>query len=55
MNEDVQNDPAHSKHAYERATEKLREVRDIYAVIKPEIQGDSFWRHHHSVSPGLQE
>ena len=55
MNEDVQDDPAHSKHAYERAIEKLREVRDIYAAIKPEIQGDSFWRHHHSVSPGLQE
>lgn len=55
MNEDVQDDQAHSMHACERGIEKLREVRDIYAAIKPEIQGDSFWRHHHSVAPGLQE
>ncbi|KAH0838515.1 Translin [Lanmaoa asiatica] len=55
MNEDTQDDQAHSKHAYERGIEKLREVRDIYATIKQEVQGDSFWRHHHSVSPGLQE
>ncbi|KAF8559331.1 Translin [Imleria badia] len=55
MNEDVQDDPAHSMHAYERGIEKLREVRDIYVAIRPEIQGDAFWRHHHSVAPGLQE
>lgn len=55
MNEDVEDVRAHSKHAYERGIEKLREVRSIYAIIKPEVQGDSFWRHHHSISPGLQE
>ncbi|KAG9314583.1 Translin [Chiua virens] len=55
MNEDVQDTQAHSKHACDRGIEKLCEVRDIYAAIKPDIQDESFWRHHHSVSPGLQE
>ncbi|KAF8446189.1 Translin [Boletus edulis BED1] len=55
VNEDAQDYRAHSKHACERGIEKLREVRDIYAAIKPEVQGDSFWHHHHSISPGLQE
>ncbi|KAF8845328.1 Translin [Paxillus ammoniavirescens] len=55
MNEDAQNILKHSKYAYERGIEKLREVQEIYASIKAEIQGDLFWHHHRSVSPGLQE
>ena len=55
MNEAAEDEHAHSKHAYERGIEKLREVRDMYGAIRLQIQGDSFWRHHHSISPGLQE
>ena len=55
MNEDVQDIRAHSEHACKRGIEKLGEVRDIYATIKPEVQGDYFWRHHQSISTGLQE
>ncbi|KAF9229575.1 Translin [Gyrodon lividus] len=55
MNEDAQDIQKHSKYAHECGIEKLFEVQKIYATIKVEIQGDLFWRHHRSVSPGLQE
>ncbi|KIJ68664.1 hypothetical protein HYDPIDRAFT_106900 [Hydnomerulius pinastri MD-312] len=55
MNEDAQDEREHSREAYERGIEKLREVQAIFATIKVEVQGDLFWRHHRSVSPGLQE
>ncbi|KAG6866834.1 hypothetical protein C0991_008770 [Blastosporella zonata] len=35
--------------------EKLREVQTIYASLKPELEGDRFWRYQRQVSPGLQE
>ncbi|KAF9243875.1 Translin [Melanogaster broomeanus] len=55
MNEDAQDIQQHAKYAYERGIDKLREVQETYATIKVELQGDLFWRHHRSVSPGLQE
>ncbi|KAG6902317.1 hypothetical protein C0995_001696 [Termitomyces sp. Mi166 len=35
--------------------EKLRQVQDIYASLKHELEGDRFWRYQRQVSPGLQE
>lgn len=34
---------------------KFREVQDIYAGLKHELEGDKFWRYQRQVSPGLQE
>ncbi|KAF5377441.1 hypothetical protein D9615_005153 [Tricholomella constricta] len=38
-----------------RGYEKLREVQAIFASLKPELEGDRFWRYQRQVSPGLQE
>ncbi|EFI28575.1 translin family protein [Coprinopsis cinerea okayama7 len=35
--------------------EKLRQVQDLYASLRPELVGDLYWRHERQVSPGLQE
>lgn len=44
-----------AKRAATRGREKLREVQDVYADMKHELEGDRFWRHQRQVSPGLQE
>ncbi|KAG5733059.1 Translin-associated protein X [Termitomyces sp. T112] len=42
-------------NAAAKGREKLREVQDLYASLKHELQGDRFWRYQRQVSPGLQE
>lgn len=37
------------------ARDKLRDVQALFAAMRPDLAGDSFWRYHRSVSPGLQE
>ncbi|EPQ60971.1 Translin [Gloeophyllum trabeum ATCC 11539] len=34
---------------------KLRDIQRIFASMKCELEGDLYWRHQKSVSPGLQE
>lgn len=41
--------------AAKKGYEKLHEVQGIYATLKPELEGDRFWRYERQVSPGLQE
>jgi len=48
-------DRAVAKLAAQRGGPKLKEVQDIYAGLKHELEGDRFWRYHRQVSPGLQE
>lgn len=55
MNEDSPDAAKQSKRAYQSAMKKLGEVQALYARLRIEFQGDLFWRHHRSVSPGLQE
>jgi len=55
MNEDSPDAAKQSKRAYQSAMKKLGEVQALYASLRIELQGDLFWRHHRSVSPGLQE
>lgn len=43
------------KKASQQAYTKLREIQDLYAKLRPELQGDRFWRYQRQVSPGLQE
>jgi predicted translin family RNA/ssDNA-binding protein len=53
--EDSTDDRALAQGAAKRGREKLREVQDVYAGLKHELEGDRFWRHQRQVSPGLQE
>ncbi|KAL4068281.1 Translin [Scleroderma yunnanense] len=55
MNEDSPDVTKQARHAYQSAMEKLSGVQALYASLKVELEGDLFWRHHRSVSPGLQE
>ncbi|KAJ3533734.1 hypothetical protein NMY22_g7214 [Coprinellus aureogranulatus] len=41
--------------AARKGYEKLRDVQDMYASLKCELEGDLFWRYERQVSPGLQE
>lgn len=50
-----EDDRALYKRAAKQGFDKLREVQQIYAGLKHELVGDSFWRHQRQVSPGLQE
>jgi len=51
-NEDEQNK---NKRAAECGYEKLGEVQNIYAKLKPELEGEKYWRYQRQVSPGVQE
>jgi len=53
--EDASDDHVLALRAASSAREKLKEVNAIFAVMRPELVGDRFWRHHQQVSPGLQE
>ncbi|PPQ71609.1 hypothetical protein CVT26_010544 [Gymnopilus dilepis] len=44
-----------SKKAAQQGYEKLREIQEHYAKLRPELEGDKFWRYQRQVSPGLQE
>lgn len=50
-------DPYHTRatKAAKAARPKLQEVQDIFATLKPHLEGDLYWRHARQVSPGLQE
>lgn len=48
-------DRALSLRAASAGRAKLAEVTSIYASIRPELQGDRFWRYYRCVSPGIQE
>ncbi|VDB99332.1 unnamed protein product [Peniophora sp. CBMAI 1063] len=37
------------------ARPKLAEIQRMLAALKPDLQGDRFWRYQGNVSPGLQE
>lgn len=50
-----QDDLALSKDAAQQGYAKLREVQDIYARLRIDLEGDKFWRYERQVSPGLQE
>lgn len=51
-NEDNQ---ALAKHAAQQGYAKLREIQALYSHLRPELEGDKFWRYQRQVSPGLQE
>lgn len=50
---DIDTTPA--KRAAKHGNDSLRQVQDIFATLRIELQGDKFWRYHRQVSPGLQE
>ena len=60
MNEDEPNakdtvDRARAVRAAAKGREKLKEVQNLLAAIRGEVEGDRFWRYQRNVSPGLQE
>ncbi|PFH49210.1 hypothetical protein AMATHDRAFT_195235 [Amanita thiersii Skay4041] len=55
IGESDSHDPSVAKVAAQRGREKLREVQDMYAKMRSELEGDRYWRHQRQVSPGLQE
>ncbi|KJA26009.1 hypothetical protein HYPSUDRAFT_133732 [Hypholoma sublateritium FD-334 SS-4] len=50
-----QDDEALAKDAAQQGYAKLREVQELYSRLRPELQGDKFWRYQRQISPGLQE
>ncbi|KAJ7597611.1 Translin [Mycena floridula] len=44
-----------SKSAVQQGREKLAEIQVLFSKMRPELEGDNFWRYHRQVSPGLQE
>jgi len=34
---------------------KLREIQEKFAHLKPDLEGDKFWRYQRQVAPALQE
>ncbi|KAF8203232.1 Translin [Pholiota molesta] len=44
-----------AKHAAQQGYAKLREIQVLYSHLRPELEGDKFWRYQRQVSPGLQE
>lgn len=44
-----------NKHAAQQCHGKLREIQEKFAQIKPDLQGDKFWRYQRHVAPALQE
>lgn len=53
--EDSSDDHTLALRAASSGREKLSEANAIFAVMRPELVGDRFWRYHRQVSPGLQE
>ncbi|KAG2023832.1 translin family protein [Coprinopsis cinerea AmutBmut pab1-1] len=47
--------PSRMPDVAKQGYEKLRQVQDLYASLRPELVGDLYWRHERQVSPGLQE
>jgi hypothetical protein len=41
--------------AVQQGSQKLLEVRKLFAGLRHELVGDRFWRYERAVSPGLQE
>jgi len=39
----------------EIARPKLEHVEGLFAKMKPDLEGDQFWRYQRVISPGLQE
>lgn len=37
------------------ANPKLTQIEHIFVTMKPDLEGDQFWRYQRVVSPGLQE
>ncbi|KAI0094568.1 Translin [Irpex rosettiformis] len=44
-----------ASRAAAKGREKLKEVQNLFASIRGEVEGDRFWRYQRNVSPGLQE
>ena len=57
MTEDMaeHDDRVLSRRAAARAKGKLREIRSLFAAMRPELAGERFARYQRNVSPGLQE
>ncbi|KAJ7225853.1 Translin [Mycena pura] len=53
--EDSGDERALALRAASEGRAKLAESHAIFALMRPELVGDRFWRHHRQVSPGLQE
>ncbi|KAJ7655156.1 Translin [Mycena polygramma] len=53
--EDSTDDRALALRAASSGRQKLSEANAIFAVMRPELVGDRFWRYQRQVSPGLQE
>ena len=57
MTEDMaeHDDRVLGRRAAARAKGKLREIRSLFAAMRPELAGERFARYQRNVSPGLQE
>ncbi|KAJ6574767.1 Translin [Mycena capillaripes] len=53
--EDSADDHALALRAASSGRQKLSEANAIFALMRPELVGDRFWRYQRQVSPGLQE
>ncbi|KAJ6519480.1 Translin [Mycena sanguinolenta] len=53
--EDSTDDRALARRAASSCREKLFEADGLFALMRPELVGDRFWRYQRQVSPGLQE
>jgi len=51
MTEGTENGPEVAKIA----SPKLVQIEQLFAAMKPDLEGDKFWRYQRAVSPGLQE
>lgn len=50
-----QSDHARALRAAGQGRERVKEVQQLFASIREEVQRDCFWRYQRNVSPGLQE
>ncbi|KAJ7275389.1 Translin [Mycena haematopus] len=53
--EDSDDDRALARRAASSGREALSGANALFALMRPELVGDRFWRYHRQVSPGLQE
>ncbi|TFY83727.1 hypothetical protein EWM64_g272 [Hericium alpestre] len=55
MNETNGDYGALSARAAREGYKKLRDIQALFKAMRPELEGDRFWRYQSNVSPGLQE
>ncbi|KAF8213435.1 Translin [Mycena galopus ATCC 62051] len=53
--EDSTDDRALARRAASSGREKLSEANALFALMRPELVGDRWWRYNRQVSPGIQE